>query len=90
MNYRPTGWLLYVLLSFLTVPVLVYIFGRLLAGPYEGKFGLLGLMGNLFGDALLAKPGAWLILLAPLILVAIWWGSFALCRKLQGTARGAK
>jgi hypothetical protein len=74
--------MLYTLLSIVAVPVLVFSLGRVLAGPYEGKFGLLGLMGNIYGDALMGKPGAWLVLLAPLILVAIWWGSFTLSRRL--------
>ena len=82
MNTRPTGWMLFTLLSVLTVPIVVFVGGRLLAGPYEGKFGLLGLMGNIYGDALLGRGGAWLVLLAPLLLVGLWWGSFALCRKL--------
>jgi len=86
MTFRPTGWVLYTLLSLLGVPTLVYVFGRLLAGPYEGKFGLLGLMGNIYGAALLGSVGAWLVLLAPLLLVGIWWGSFALCRRLGDTA----
>jgi len=82
MNIRPTGWMLLTLLSILTVPIVVFLGGRLLAGPYEGKFGLLGLMGNIYGDALLGQGGAWLVLLAPLLLLGLWWGSFALCRNL--------
>ena len=89
MKLRPTGWILFTLLSILTLPILIFLVGRLLAGPYEGKVGLLGLMGNIYLDAILGKPGAWLILLAPLILIAIWWGSFALCRKLNRHPNGA-
>ena len=82
MNMRPMSWMLFTLLSILTVPVVVFLVGRLLAGPYEGKFGLLGLMGNIYRDAILGNAGAWLILLSPLILIAIWWGSFRLSRYL--------
>jgi len=73
--------MLYALLSIVAVPVLVFIAGRLLAGPYEGKFGLLGLMGNIYKDAATGHPGAWFILLSPLLIIALWWGSFALFRK---------
>ena len=48
--------MLYALLSIVAVPVLVFIAGRLLAGPYEGKFGLLGLMGNIYKDAATGIP----------------------------------
>ena len=81
MNIRPTAWMLYALLSIVAVPVLVFIAGRLLAGPYEGKFGLLGLMGNIYKDAATGHAGAWFILLSPLLIIALWWGSFALFRK---------
>lgn len=88
MNMRPMNWMLFTLLSILTIPVAIFLFGRLLAGPYEGKFGLLGLMGNIYRDAILGNAGAWLILLSPLILIAIWWGSFTLCRSLGGYLNG--
>jgi hypothetical protein len=39
-------------------------------------------MGNIYGDALLGQGGAWLVLLAPLLLLGLWWGSFALCRNV--------
>jgi hypothetical protein len=90
MNIRPTAWMLYALASVLAVPVLVFIAGRLLAGPYEGKFGLLGLMGNIYKDALTGNAGAWFILLAPLLMIAIWWASFALCRNLESLITGTK
>lgn len=90
MNIRRTTWVLYALVSVLAVPVLVFIGGRLLAGPYEGKFGLLGLMGNIYKDALTGHPGAWFVLLAPLLLIAIWWGSFALCRNLENLLTSTK
>ena len=90
MNLRPTSWMLFTVLSMLAVPVLVFITGRLLAGPYEGKFGLLGLMGNIYRDAIFGNAGAWLVLLAPLLLIAIWWGSFALCRNLGRHLNGAE
>jgi hypothetical protein len=82
--------MLFTALSILAVPVFVFLVGRLLAGPYEGRFGLLGLMGTIYRDAILGSAGAWLVLLAPLILIAIWWGSFALCRNLDRHMNGAE
>jgi len=90
MNTRPTTWMLYALVSILAVPVLVFVAGRLLAGPYEGKFGLLGLMGNIYKDAVTGHAGAWFILFAPLMLIAIWWASFALCRYLESGLASTK
>ena len=61
-------------LSALSVPVLVYVFGRGLVGPYKGPLGLLGLIGNIYADALLGRVSAWFLLLSPLLVVLVWYG----------------
>jgi len=58
--------------SILIVPTLVYLGGGLLAGPYEGTAGLFGLMGVIYADALRGNLNAWVLLLSPLLLLAIW------------------
>jgi hypothetical protein len=47
-------------------------------------------MGNIYRDAIMGSIGALLILFAPLILIAIWWGSFAICRNLGLRMNGAE
>ncbi|HJP05677.1 MAG: hypothetical protein QF789_09580 [Gammaproteobacteria bacterium] len=65
-------WLKYGLLCVLMVPVVVFLGGWLLAGPYEGNAGLFGLMFLIYGDALSADLSAWVLLMSPLLLVLIW------------------
>ena len=72
-------WLYAVLVCRLAVPVAVYVLGGLIVGPYEGERGLLGMMGTIYVDALTGHAAAWLLLLAPVLLVAIWLG----CIKLR-------
>jgi len=70
------GWLIVALLCVIIVPVLVFLGGWLLAGPYEGDGGIFGLMATIYADALLADLSALLLLLSPLLLLAIWRCSF--------------
>jgi hypothetical protein len=74
------GWLIPALLCIVVVPVLVFLGGWLLAGPYEGNGGVFGLMATIYKDALLADPAAWILLLSPLLLLAIWRCCFWLRR----------
>jgi len=60
------------LLSCLLLPVLAYISGRAVVGPYEGSSGLLGYLGSIFGDAARGSWLAWVLLLAPVATVALW------------------
>jgi len=60
------------LLSFVLVPVTAYIGGSVVVGDYEGQSGLLGYLVAIFGDALRGRWLAWLLILAPVLLVTIW------------------
>ncbi len=68
-------------ISALIVPILIYIIGRALTGPYEGTLGLLGLIGDIYGDALTGSPSAWFLLLSPVLAVLVWFG-VALLRRM--------
>jgi hypothetical protein len=61
-----------VLLGFVLVPVCAYVGGSLVVGDYEGDSGLLGYLVAIFGDALRGRWLAWVMILAPLLLVGIW------------------
>ena len=45
-----------------------------MAGLFEGPLGLLGLIGNIYADALLGRVSAWFLLLSPLLVVLVWYG----------------
>ncbi len=60
------------LLSCLLLPVLAYIFGRVVVGPYEGPIGVLGYLGSILDDAARGHWLAWLLMLAPAATVALW------------------
>lgn len=72
------------------VPVCVYVGGRLLAGPYEGEGGPLGLAAALFADAFRGRPGALVLLGSPLLLAAIWIAVFWLRRVTPGPSPRAR
>jgi hypothetical protein len=73
-------WLTGILLCVIAMPLLIYMVGTILVGPYEGEFGLLGLIGSLYGDALTGTPSAWLVLLSPCLLILIWMLSMRIGR----------
>ena len=66
-------------LSAITVPAVVYVVGRALVGPYQGPLGLLGLIVNIYTDALHGRVSAWFLLLSPLLIVLVWYGWAWLC-----------
>lgn len=69
-------WGLLAGLCLIGVPVVIYIFGSLIVGPYQGDGGLLGMMAAMYVDALTGHPAALILLFAPAILVGIWIGVF--------------
>jgi hypothetical protein len=66
------------------VPVIIYIFGSLIVGPYMGEGGLLGMLGTIYLEALTGHLSALILLFSPAILITIWIGVIHLCRKLPG------
>ena len=71
----------------LGVPVVIYVFGSLIVGPYQGDGGLLGMMGAMYADALTGHPAALILLFAPALLLAIWIGAFYLRDRLLERTR---
>ena len=71
------------LLSFLIVPVCAYFGGLLVVGDYEGESGLLGYLISIYGDALRGRWLAWMLVLAPALIIGGW---ALLFRLLEGPA----
>ncbi len=72
MHPELRNWLLLAAFSLVFMPLAVFFGGLLLAGPYEGNAGFLGMTGEIYRDALTGGLSAVALLLAPVILVAIW------------------
>jgi hypothetical protein len=64
------------------LPVLVYVVGEAVVGPYEGIAGLASFLGSIYGDLLRFKPGAWILVTTPSLIVGVWYGSTELQRHL--------
>jgi hypothetical protein len=55
----------------LVMPFLVYLTGLKVLGPYSGG-GAMRFLGDFYADLARLQPGAWLLLLGPVLLVVIW------------------
>ncbi len=75
--------MLALLLSFVLVPVCAFIGGSLVVGEYEGASGLLGYLVTIFRDALRGRWLAWLLILAPVLIVGTWFITFRAIRHLS-------
>ena len=67
-------WFTAALVCLLGVPLVIYLAGGLIVGPYEGDGGLFGLFATIYGDALTGHLPAIVLLLSPLLLFGIWYG----------------
>jgi hypothetical protein len=65
-------WLALLLLCVLIFPVLVFVLGQWITGPYEGHFGVVGFLFSIYRDALQGGLAAWTLLTAPALFVGIW------------------
>lgn len=74
------AWLYGLLACLISVPVLVYLFGSIVVGPYEGEGGLIGMMGSIYVDAITLQPSALVLLVSPLLLILVWKLSLRLRR----------
>ncbi|MGI9308206.1 MAG: hypothetical protein ACR2P6_03020 [Gammaproteobacteria bacterium] len=54
------------------VPLGVYLFGMLLAGPYDGDYGFFGMTGRIYMDLLKLELTAWFLMLSPALVYLIW------------------
>jgi hypothetical protein len=55
----------------LALPFLVYLTGLKVLGAYAGG-GAIQFLGDFYADLGRLQPGAWLLLLGPVMLVVIW------------------
>ena len=74
-------------LGLVFVPVLVFAFGRIALGPYEGTLG--GFLGTFYLDLFKGAPGAVGLVLGPYGLVVLWRLTQALAER-AGRSRPAR
>lgn len=63
------------------LPVAGYMAGKRLIGPYEGRLGLRDYVDSIYGALGRGEPLAWLVVLAPLLIVLTWWTVIRLGRR---------
>jgi CRP-like cAMP-binding protein len=81
----PGGMKLYaaaILVGLFVVPPLIWLTGRALFGPYANG-GLFSLWGDFFGELSRGARSAWVVALAPCVLIALLQGAVALSRRLR-------
>ncbi len=57
----------------LLLPVASYVAGKRLIGAYEGKLGLSDYLSSVYAAAGRGEPLAWWLLLAPTLVVFVWY-----------------
>ncbi len=60
------------LAGFLVFPVLAFFAGNALAGPYEGPYGILGFLINIYAGMSLGHWAAVTLLATPALIFVIW------------------
>ncbi len=75
------------LLGAVVLPALVYYAGSVLVGPYDSPGGFPAFLGSIYLDAVRGQPAAWLLLLVPTLLLAVW-RALGWLRKRQNPAPG--
>lgn len=56
----------------LVLPVVAYVAGGQIVGPYPGPRGLASYLGGIYGDALGGHPLALALVLTPALVMLIW------------------
>jgi predicted Na+-dependent transporter len=69
---RTRAVIVLLLVSFILLPLIVYVVGRIVVGDYEGSSGLLGFVGSIYADAARGRWVAWALLGSPALCVATW------------------
>ena len=72
MRSKPVRWLIYLALSIVLAPIILFNSGFLLVGDYAGDRGFLGFLTTIYGAAMAGTFSAWFVLLAPFALLLIW------------------
>jgi hypothetical protein len=55
------------------LPVVAFIGGYLVAGQYEGAFGVIGYLGSIYADLLDGQRAAVVLVLTPAVIVTAWY-----------------
>jgi hypothetical protein len=63
------------------LPVGAYLVGGYIVGPYEGNSGLAGYLGTIYLSAWRGEQAALTLILAPLLIVAVWLIGLRLYRR---------
>lgn len=63
------------------LPVLVYVVGEAVVGPYQGRAGLASFLGSIYADLVRFELGAWILVTTPSLIVATWYGAMTLRRR---------
>jgi len=79
----------HLLCGFGLLPVLVFVVGEAVVGPYAGTSGLASFLGTIYGDLLTFEPGAWILVATPSLIVGAWYGAMSLQRFLLKDDRGS-
>lgn len=74
------------LAGFIVLPVVAFFAGKALAGPYEGPYGVLGFLINIYGDVSRGNWAATTLLATPAIIVVTWVAALRLRRFFGQTA----
>ena len=89
-NRTPRYWLFLTLClglaGFIVLPVVAFFAGKALAGPYEGPYGILGFLINIYGDVSRGNWAATTLLATPAIIVVTWIAALRLRRLFGRTA----
>lgn len=73
------------------LPVLVYVVGEAVVGPYEGTAGLASFLGSIYGGLANFDLGAWILVATPSLIAATWYAGMRLQRHLlSGDPTGAE
>jgi len=70
----------HLLCGFGLLPVLVFVSGEALVGPYQGTAGLASFLGSIYGGLAEFQPGAWILVTTPSIIVGLWYVTMKLQR----------
>jgi hypothetical protein len=74
---RQAAWIVAALVfAAVVLPFLVYYTGTVTLGPYSGG-GPRQFLADFYADLARLRPGAWLLLLGPAMLVLVWRGLVA-------------
>ena len=63
------------------VPIMAYLVGGTIVGPYEGNSGLAGYLGTIYLSTWHGERAALTLILSPLLIIAIWLTALWLFRR---------